>query len=63
MSIPKGVMTKKEFKKRWDSDDRGGGITYDDIAKCAIAWHLCDKPKTMNIDVVKRLVTKAAGIK
>ena len=31
-------MTPEEFKARWDSDEDGGGITYADIAACAIAW-------------------------
>lgn len=29
-------MTKAQFKKRWDSNEDGGGITFDDIAQCAI---------------------------
>jgi hypothetical protein len=24
-------MTKEEFKARWDGDDNGGGINFDDI--------------------------------
>ncbi len=27
-------MTKEEFKRRWESDENGGGITYEDIATC-----------------------------
>lgn len=31
------AMTKAEFKRRWESDPDGGGITFDDIADCAVA--------------------------
>jgi hypothetical protein len=31
-------MTKQEFKERWESSPDGGGITFDDIAKCAKEW-------------------------
>ena len=55
------AMTKEEFKKRWDGDDNGGGITYDDIAECAVAWGICARPKIMDIHVVRELVVKAAG--
>lgn len=54
-------MTQKEFKKRWDSDENGGGITFDDIAKCAIDWGLCDSPRTHNIFWVRDLVLKSAN--
>ena len=27
------IYTKEEFKKLWEADDEGSGITYDDIAK------------------------------
>lgn len=33
-------MTKAQFKKRWDSNEDGGGITFDDIARCAVEWGL-----------------------
>lgn len=56
-------MTKEEFAKRWDSDENGGGITYDDIADCAKAWGLFDKPKTRNIQEVVSAVVKASGAK
>jgi hypothetical protein len=54
-------MTKQEFKARWESDDKGGGITFDDIAKCAIAWHVSSRPRIRPIDVVRYEVLKAAG--
>lgn len=32
------TMTREQFKTCWESSEDGGGITYDDIADCAIAW-------------------------
>jgi len=55
------AMTKEEFKKLWESGEWGGGITYDDIAKCAVAWGVFAQPKTCRIDVVRYQVLKAAG--
>lgn len=54
-------MTKEEFKKRWESNDRGGGITFDDIADCAQKWGLYTHPRVNNINVVRYEVLKAAG--
>ena len=54
-------MTKAQFKKRWDGDEDGGGITFDDIAQCAVDWGLVHNPRTKRIDVVANMVTKAAG--
>lgn len=54
-------MTKKEFKARWESDDSGGGITFDDIAECAIAWGICSTPRVRQIDAVRYQVLKVAG--
>ena len=55
------AMTKEEFKTRWESNDSGGNITFDDIAECAIAWHLCSTPRTMQINKVRYMVLKAAN--
>ena len=55
------AMTKEEFKTRWESDDNGGGINYDDIADCALAWGLFSRPRTSRIYVVRYQVLKAAG--
>lgn len=57
------VMTKKEFRERWDSNDEGGGITYNDIADCAQAWGLYSTPRIHQIDEVREAVVKAAGCK
>lgn len=54
-------MTKDEFKQRWESNDNGGGITYDAIADCAKAWGLFRTPKTSRIDVVRYRVLKEAN--
>jgi hypothetical protein len=55
------TMTKEEFKARWEGDDRGGGISYDDIANCAVAWGISRTPKTRRIDVIRYQVLVAAG--
>jgi hypothetical protein len=55
-------MTKNQFKKRWESNDAGGGITYDEIADCAVAWGIASKPRIMPIDKVRYAVLKAANV-
>ena len=54
-------MTKEEFKKRWEGDENGGGITYDDIADCAKAWGLFSTPRVNQIDMVRYKVLKYAN--
>lgn len=54
-------MTRDEFKKRWESNESGGGITFDDIADAAIAWGISSSPKAMPIFKVRYLVLAAAG--
>lgn len=54
-------MTKEEFKERWESDEEGGGITYDDIAKCAEGWGLYDRPRTKDMQTVAKKVVEASG--
>lgn len=39
-------MTKQEFKLRWESDDNGGGITFNEVAECYVAWGLGSTPRT-----------------
>ena len=56
-------MTKEEFRKRWDGDENGGGITFDDIADCAEEWGLYTTPRIHPIDVVAHEVTVIAGCK
>ena len=54
-------MTKEEFKNKWESDDNGGGITFDDIASCAIRWGLFSEPRVKPIDLVRYKVLVAAN--
>lgn len=53
-------MTKEEFKKLWEADEKGSGITFDDIADRAKEWGLFDKPKCCDINIVRYEVLKAA---
>ena len=53
-------MTREEFKKRWESNDNGGGITFDDIADCAKEWGLFSTPRVNQIDTVRYKVLKEA---
>lgn len=53
-------MTKEEFKKRWESDEEGGGITFDEIAKCAKNWGITSSPETEPLWKVSYLVLKEA---
>ena len=55
------AMTKEEFKTRWESDDNGGGISFNHIADCAVAWGISRTPKTSRIDGIRYRVLKAAG--
>lgn len=55
------TMTKPEFKQRWESNENGGGITYEDIANCYVEWGLGTRPKTKPIFKVRYQVLKAAN--
>jgi uncharacterized Fe-S cluster-containing radical SAM superfamily protein len=55
-------MNKEEFKRRWESDDYGGGITFDDIANCAIEWGICTSPRTTSPTLVRYEVLAAAQV-
>jgi hypothetical protein len=55
-------MTKQEFKERWESTPDGGGITFDDIAKCAKEWGLYSSPKTARMNDVVNTVLKHADV-
>lgn len=56
-------MTKEEFKEKWESDENGGGITFDDVAECAIAWGVSSRPKTENMLKLLDRVLIAANCK
>lgn len=55
-------MTKDEFKTRWESDETGGGITFDDVADCAKEWGLYRTPKIHDIQEVLNRVLEAANV-
>ncbi len=55
-------MTKQEFKKRWESNDEGGGITFEDIADCAKEWGISRTPRISPILEIKDMVLKEAGV-
>ena len=55
-------MTREEFKARWESNDNGGGITYDDIARCAVEWGISATPRIKPIDVIRYKVLVAANV-
>lgn len=57
------AMSKAQFRQRWDSNPEGGGITYDDIADCAIAWGITSNPRRQPVDEVARQVVAASGAK
>lgn len=54
------VYTKEEFKRLWEANDNGSGITFDDIADCAKAWGISSSPRTRPIDEIRYQVLKAA---
>ena len=54
------TMTQEEFKKLWEADEHGSGITFDDIADRAKEWGLFDHPKRCDINIVRYEVLKAA---
>lgn len=54
------VYTKEEFKRLWEANSCGSGITYDDIAECAKAWGISSLPRTRPVDEITYKVLKAA---
>ena len=55
-------MTKKQFKTRWESNDDGGGITFNDIAECAKAWGINNRPFVARMDEIRYTVLKTANV-
>jgi len=45
-------MTKEQFKTKWESNVSGGGITYNDIADCAVAWEGLSLTQRLNLCVM-----------
>jgi len=58
----KKIMTKEEFKIRWESDEDGGGISFGDVADCAREWGLSSNPKTSDMMKTLNTVLESAGI-
>lgn len=56
------MITKEEFKRRWESDDDAGGLTYRDIADCYVNWKLRPRPETKPPWEVRYQVLKAANV-
>ena len=54
------IYTKEKFKELWEANSCGSGITYGDIAECAIAWGISSHPRTRPIDEITYRVLKAA---
>ncbi len=53
--------SKEKFKELWEANENGSGITFDDIADCAVAWGISPRPKTRPIDLIRYMVLKAAN--
>jgi hypothetical protein len=54
-------MNREEFKRRWELDTNGDGITFDEIADCAQAWGLYARPRVQPMDLVRYKVLCAAS--
>lgn len=54
------MVSKEEFKRLWEANSCGSGITYDDIAECAKAWGISSSPRIHPIDEITYKVLKAA---
>lgn len=55
--------SKEKFKELWEANSCGSGITYDDIADCAVAWGISECPRIRPIDDITYRVLKAADVK
>lgn len=56
-------MTRKQFKKRWEYNAEGGGITFEDVAECAKAWGICSNPRIHPMDEILKKVLAEANVK
>lgn len=56
------VYTKEDFKRLWEANEYGSGITHDDIADCAVAWGISEFSRIRPIDEITYKVLKAAGV-
>ena len=46
-------MTKEEFKRKWELDE---GITFNDVADCAVKWNITATPRIHNINDILYLL-------
>ena len=53
------ILTKEEYKRRWNEGER---LTYEDVFDVAKAWGLFDVPESVPAVVLIRAVNGAAGI-
>ena len=56
------ALKKEDFKRLWEANSAGSGITFDDIAECAVAWGISSHPRTRPIDEITYKVLKAAQV-
>ena len=56
------IYTKEKFKELWEANENGSGITFNDIADCAVAWGISSRPKTRPINLIRYMVLKAANV-
>lgn len=56
------IYTKEKFKELWEANENGSGITFNDIADCAVAWGISSRPKTRPINLISYMVLKAANV-
>lgn len=56
------IYTKEKFKELWEANECGSGITFNDIADCAVAWGISSRPKTRPINLIRYMVLKAANV-
>ena len=54
-------MTKEEFKKLWEANNEGSGITFEDIANAAVRWGVCRTPRIRPMEQIRYLVLKSAN--
>ena len=59
--MSRSTMSREQFKERWESNDNGGGITFDDVADCAVSWGLFSCPRIHPINKVLYQVLVSAN--
>ena len=54
-------MTKEEFNIRWEYDDLGDGLIWEDVKNCYIEWKLDSTFETKPKSYILYMVLKAAN--